>query len=148
VKYEIIDHKLIPKVYPVKYISEECVRDPEGNWVDNGHGQPLMRKVEEFKNRVRVGFLFTILKDGFETGEETIEERIAARLVPAAEDKEDGLVEFMTVADLVSLSGQRQFRDALRRYKERLKAEAEGTPEINQAFRDEIERLKASLNAE
>jgi hypothetical protein len=105
VDYEIVDHRVIRTNMPVMYISQECVRTPDGDLVLNEHGQPEMREVQERTSRQKDHFKFTVdIISGKDAG---------------------SIIDFMSVPELVNLAGKRKYRNELRAYKQRLKAENE-----------------------
>ena len=94
--FEILDHRLQLRPYPVTYISEECVRNPDGNLELNEHGQPTMRPVREEKMHKTGRIFFEV-----DTGE--------------------AIIESMQTSDIVHKFGQKAYRHASRKYKQHLK---------------------------
>ena len=120
VNYRILNHRLEPVSYPITYISQELVKDPDGNNIRDERMRLVMRDIEEAKTRIGVRYHFLIEVDG--------------------QDR------WFSKPELVNLSGKRKFRNEMRVYKQRLRDEWEGNPEINEPFRAELERFKEALN--
>lgn len=96
-KFEILDHRVEAKKISTPYISQECVRNPDGSLKRDKHGMPEMRQIREMRDRISYKIKLTV-------------------------DVDDSVIEFCSIPELCQIGGRKQVARELRRYKQLLKA--------------------------